>query len=83
MAKWEAIMDGTSVGSYSLSKEYSPDWFVSVFRTEGKWSFRFGRRPSVSKVEEVYSTSQKFGTPKSAQAKALFHLSQKTFLIKK
>jgi hypothetical protein len=82
MAKWETVMDGTSIGSYSLSKEYSPDWFVSVFRTEGKWSFRFGRRPSAGKGEESYSTSQKFTSPKSAQTKALVHLAQKTFLVK-
>jgi hypothetical protein len=79
MAKWDTIMDGTSIGSYSLSKEYSPDWFVSVFRTEGKWSFRFGKRTG----GESYATSQKFPSPKSAQTKSLTLLAQKTLLIKK
>ncbi len=75
-------MDGTSE-SYSLDKEYSPDWFASVFKHEGKWTFRFGRRPSAGKGEESYTTSKKYGTPTTAKSQALTHLSQKTSLAGK
>jgi hypothetical protein len=75
---WNKIIDGTSE-SYSLDKEYSPDWFASVFRHEGKWTFRFGKRIG----GESYTTSNKYGTPATAKSQALTHLSQKTSLTGK
>lgn len=77
MAKkiWDKKIDGTSE-SYSLNKEYCSDWFASVFKYEGKWTFKFGKRGT----EESYSTSNSFSSPESAKTSALKHLSQKTFL---
>jgi len=72
---WNKIIDGTSE-SYSLDKEYSPEWFASAFKHEGKWTFRFGKRVG----DESYFMSNKFATPATAKTQALNHLSRKTAL---
>lgn len=73
---WNKIIDGTSE-SFSLDKEYSPHWFASVFRYEGKWTFRFGKRVG----GESYTTSKKYASPTTAKAQVLLHLSQRTSVI--
>ncbi|MFA5207523.1 MAG: hypothetical protein WC428_02585 [Candidatus Paceibacterota bacterium] len=77
MKKWEKIMDGTTA-IYYMTKQANPLWYCKVFKSDGRWTFKFGQRASTLKEEknvkgeksERYYSTKSWKNPETAKTMA-------------
>jgi hypothetical protein len=79
MNKWEKSQYGGQLPTFSLSKEFDPDWFASVYPRDGKYIFTIGERIKENKPTPTrYNWVGKgWKSPETAKTKALEQLNIK------